>query len=203
MASIQALWFHQIDDAQKIYNLLQKLVNRLKGSTTEQARAAKAASEAPQASVPAPTQAPAAPAQAPQMAPQAPPKVDLLQLIKSAQNPPQKSAATIEQMPPMLQKLMLKEPGAAMSADELEKDLIKSAKPHRNHLLQEFTNSTSAISLAAVSTKPLHGSEGDVESDIAEGEILEPLDASFVVGSGEQTPVLNKEQVGAGKTFFF
>lgn len=128
------------------------------------------------------------------MAPQAPPKVDLLQLIKSAQNPPQKSAATIEQMPPMLQKLMLKEPGAAMSADELEKDLIKSAKPHRNHLLQEFTNSTSAISLAAVSTKPLHGSEGDVESDIAEGEILEPLDASFVVGSGEQTPVLNKEQ---------
>ncbi|PIC37566.1 hypothetical protein B9Z55_016150 [Caenorhabditis nigoni] len=199
--SIQALWFAQVEDAQRIAALLQKLVDKLKGSTTEQAKAAAAssnkASPAPQLSTPVPTSAPA-PAQNSKT-------IDLLQMIKSAQNsskptiavkdsPPAISTPAPEQMPALLQKLMLKEPGLAMSADELERDLLKTAKPHRNHLLQDFANSPSAISLAAISTKSVHGSEGDQDVDVAEGEIMEPLDASFVVGSGIETPVLNKEQ---------
>ncbi|EFO94749.1 CRE-DCAP-1 protein [Caenorhabditis remanei] len=196
-SSIQALWFHEATDTQRIYNLLQKLVDKLKASTTEQARAASAAGgAATKASAPVPTSAPA------------PSKtIDLLQMIKSAQSqsnsvnvtpaitaPVTTPAPAPEQMPALLQKLMFKEPGTAMSADELEKDLLKTAKPHRNHLLQDFTNSPSAISLAAISTRSVHGSEGDQDVDVAEGEVLEPLDTSFVVGSGGQTPVLNKEQ---------
>ncbi|ULT98081.1 hypothetical protein L3Y34_005725 [Caenorhabditis briggsae] len=199
--SIQALWFAQVEDAQRIAALLQKLVDKLKGSTTEQAKAAAAssnkASPAPQLSTPVSTSAPA-PAPTSKT-------IDLLQLIKSAQNsskptiavkdsPPAISTPAPEQMPALLQKLMLKEPGLAMSADELERDLLKTAKPHRNQLLQDFANSPSAISLAAISTKSVHGSEGDQDVDVAEGEVLEPFDASFVVGSGIETPVLNKEQ---------
>uniref|UniRef100_A0A1I7U939 mRNA_decap_C domain-containing protein n=1 Tax=Caenorhabditis tropicalis TaxID=1561998 RepID=A0A1I7U939_9PELO len=192
-SSIQALWFHQADDSLRIFNLLQKLVEKLKASTTEQARAAKT-----KVSAPVPTAAPATPASAP-----APAKtIDLIEMIRSAQKPTISAPPTAtappgpapEQMPPVLQKLMLKEPGTAMSADELEKDLLKTAKPHRNHLLQDFANSPSAISLAAISTKSVHGSEGDPDIDVAEGEILEPIDTSFVVGSGQDTPILNKEQ---------
>lgn len=207
--SIQALWCAQTDDTAKVYNLLQKLVDKLKASTTEQARAA--ANKASPAVVPpvAPSApvATSAPAPAPvSQAPSASKTIDLLQMIKSAQNPSKPAASTPttpsistpapapEQMPALLQKLMLKDPGTIMSADELEKDLLKTAKPHRNHLLQDFVNSPSAISLAAISTKSVHGSEGEQDVDVAEGEILEPLDASFVVGSGLQTPVLNKEQ---------
>ncbi|KAF1759775.1 hypothetical protein GCK72_016242 [Caenorhabditis remanei] len=127
----------------------------------------------------------------------------LLQMTKSAQSQSNSVNVTPAITTPvttpaeqLFRKLLqdFKEPGTAMSADELEKDILKTAKPHRNHLLQDFANSPSAISLAAISTRSVHGSEGDQDVDVAEGEVLEPLDTSFVVGSGGQTPVLNKEQ---------
>ncbi|CAD6197173.1 unnamed protein product [Caenorhabditis auriculariae] len=103
-------------------------------------------------------------------------------------------------MPVLLQKLMiqeqprtvLKEPGTAMLSDELEKDLLKSAKP-KNILFQDFANSPSAASLAAFSTRSVHGSEGENEQEIAETESVAP-ESSFVMGSGTNTPPLNKEQ---------
>lgn len=241
IASIQGLWCHHLEDSKRVYNLLNKLVDKLKASSTEQARAAAAAAKA---SAPVPINAPPTTSSAtPTLNSKS---VNLLQMIKVAQqssNPqqvhqitptsvqlpsntpfltnligPEKSEARdapsssskpsnsqappVSTMPVLLQKLMvqeqprsmLKEPGTAMSADELEKDLLKSANP-RHQLLQDFVNSPSAISLAAVSTKSIHGSEGDGDCDITEGEILEPLETSFVVGSGTTTPVLNKEQV--------
>ncbi|KAF1759753.1 hypothetical protein GCK72_016220 [Caenorhabditis remanei] len=163
-----------------------------------QLRSASAAGgAATEASAPVPTSAPA------------PSKtIDLLQMIKSAQSqsnsvnvtpaittPVTTPAPAPEQMPALLQKLMFKEPGTAMSADELEKDILKTAKPHRNHLLQDSANSPSAISLAAISTRSVHGSERHQDVDVAEGEVLEPLDTSFVEGSGGQIPVLNEEQM--------
>ncbi|CAI2350850.1 unnamed protein product [Caenorhabditis sp. 36 PRJEB53466] len=225
--AIRALWFHHMEDKTRAFNLLKKLVDKLKSSTTEQARAAAAA--AAKASAPVAASAPAVPATnaAPSTSSK---KLDLLQMIKVAQQsstPAQGSSAApisaqlppflsnliapatekpsdqgdppVNTMPVLLQKLMvqeqsrslLKEPGTAMSADELEKDLLKTAKPR---LLQDIANSPSAISLAAISTKSVHGSEGDGEADVADGEVLDPLEASFVVGSGATTPVLNKQQ---------
>ncbi|CAL2029933.1 unnamed protein product [Caenorhabditis brenneri] len=193
-SSIQALWFHEMSDTQRVFNLLQKLVDKLKASTTEQARAAGG------------IKAPNTAATVSTNPPQTSKSVDILQMIKSAQNPAKENqnsnkipsvafpSPAPEQMPAVLQKLMLKEPGTAMSADELEKDLLRTAKPHRNYLAQEFTNSPSAVSLAAISTKSVHGSEGEAEADVAEGEVLEPIEPAFVVGSGIQTPVLNKDQ---------
>uniref|UniRef100_A0A8R1DXH2 mRNA_decap_C domain-containing protein n=1 Tax=Caenorhabditis japonica TaxID=281687 RepID=A0A8R1DXH2_CAEJA len=211
VATIQALWFHQINDSNRASALLQKLVDKLKKSTTEQARGAAAA----MASAPVPTVEPAPSSSANSKA------IDLLNMIKTAQQQTSSQPPTIlanlvghsqeksnnqetpevNSMPVLLQKLMvqeqsrsiLKEPGTAMSADELEKDLLKTAKP-RHHLLQDFANSPSAISLAAISTKSVHGSEGEGDVDVTEGEILEPLETSFIVGSGGTTPTLNKEQ---------
>ncbi|KAF1759776.1 hypothetical protein GCK72_016243 [Caenorhabditis remanei] len=194
-SSIQALWFHEATDTQRIYNLLQKLVDKLKASTTEQTRAASAAGgAATKASAPVPTSAPASSK-----------TIDLLQMMKSAQSqsnsvnvtpaittPVTTPAPAPKQMPAWLQKFIFKEPGTAMSADE--KDLLKTAKPHRNHLLQDSANSPSAISLAAISTRSVHGSERHQDVDVAEGKVLEPLDTSFAVGSGGQIPVLNEEQ---------
>ncbi|CAB3405836.1 unnamed protein product [Caenorhabditis bovis] len=113
-------------------------------------------------------------------------------------------------LPVLLQKLMvqeqprnlLKEPGAVVSADELEKDLLKTARPKQTQFA-DFINSPSAVSLNAFSTKSVHGSEGGDSYDVCSKETNENVEASFVVGSGSNTPPLNKEQFASALIYMF
>ncbi|PAV55830.1 hypothetical protein WR25_21538 [Diploscapter pachys] len=145
-----------------------------------------------------------------------------------------------ETYPEMLQKLLLQErnvtnkepplnttgvasqvplpPSSMLNADELEKDLMRTAKPRNCQFqaryqiiydyiqieFQEFINSPSAASLNALSTRSVHGSEGG-DRDLTE---LDPADTSllpptvFQLGpsgltSGQSTPLLSKEQLAA------
>lgn len=94
-----------------------------------------------------------------------------------------------------------------MSADELEKDLVKdlasSAKPKLNPSV-DIANSSSAVSLANLSTRSVHGSEGDAENAEVESVVsnrVQPEDPAFVIGtgSGSSSPTLSKHQVTFSK----
>ncbi|CAI5448943.1 unnamed protein product [Caenorhabditis angaria] len=198
--TINGLWCYDPRDTSRIYKLVERLITKI-NKETKQASATSSS-----ASVPGPTSS----------APTDSRSAQLLDLIRGGKHndikqTPEKHLDTPtsstqksptkpqEVMPVLLQKLMiqeqpksaLKEPGTAIPSDELEKDLLKTAKP-RGNLLQDFVSSPSAVSLAAISTKSVHGSEGEEEAG-SEAEVVE-REPGFVVGSGASTPVLNKQQ---------
>ncbi|KAJ1372847.1 hypothetical protein KIN20_035131 [Parelaphostrongylus tenuis] len=114
------------------------------------------------------------------------------------------TAATMSEMPVLLQKLMIQEQpklisktGSTMlTSEDLEKDLLRSAKPKHTQV-QDMLASVSAASLAALSNRSVHGSDGeadpnDVESVVSSRVVAD--DSIFTVGSGSVTPPLNKLQ---------
>ncbi|KJH49355.1 Dcp1-like decapping family protein [Dictyocaulus viviparus] len=114
------------------------------------------------------------------------------------------TTTTVSEMPVLLQKLMIQEQpkllskvGSSMlTSEDLEKDLLRSAKPKHTQV-QDMLTSASATSLAALSNRSIHGSDGeadpnDVESTVSSRVVAD--DSFFATGSGTTTPPLNKLQ---------
>ncbi|KAK5976524.1 hypothetical protein GCK32_002349 [Trichostrongylus colubriformis] len=117
------------------------------------------------------------------------------------------ASGPISDMPVLLQKLMIQEQpkliskvgSAVLTSEDLEKDLIRSAKP-KHCQFQEMLTSGSAASLAALSNRSIHGSDGEADANEVESIMSSraPVDDSiFTVGSGATTPPLNKLQFAA------
>ncbi|XGW26445.1 hypothetical protein V3C99_007226 [Haemonchus contortus] len=117
------------------------------------------------------------------------------------------ASGPVSDMPVLLQKLMIQEQpkliskvgSTVLTSEDLEKDLIRSAKP-KHCQFQEMLTSGSAASLAALSNRSIHGSDGEADANEVESIVSSraPIDDSiFTVGSGNTTPPLNKLQFAA------
>ncbi|CAI4221822.1 unnamed protein product [Auanema sp. JU1783] len=204
---INCVWVYDETECLRIFKLLERLTDDLKKGNIPSTNCEddKIFSDTP---VPPPT---------------VPDSNNLLKMLKAAQSSSpnlfkqtsqscseslEKECSPTQNLPVLLQKLLIQEqpktiiktPATIMTADELEKDLCKdlnnTAKPkHSNY--QDFLNSSSAVSLVAMSTRSVHGSEADqdgveVESVVSGKVALD--DPNFAVGSGSNTPLLDKSQ---------
>ncbi|VDM61311.1 unnamed protein product [Angiostrongylus costaricensis] len=124
--------------------------------------------------------------------------------FKQKEEEVRETAAPVSEMPVLLQKLMIQEQpkliskaaSTMLTSEDLEKDLLRSAKPKHTQV-QDMLTSTSAASLAALSNRSVHGSDGeadpnDVDSTVSSRVVAD--DSIFTVGSGSTTPPLNKLQ---------
>ncbi|PIO75428.1 hypothetical protein TELCIR_02523, partial [Teladorsagia circumcincta] len=82
------------------------------------------------------------------------------------------ASGPVSDMPVLLQKLMIQEQpkliskvgSTVLTSEDLEKDLIRSAKP-KHCQFQEMLTSGSAGSLAALSNRSVHGSDGEADAN--------------------------------------
>ncbi|XGW26444.1 hypothetical protein V3C99_007226 [Haemonchus contortus] len=203
---IYGLWFFSTEDCTRMYNLLKKL--------QEDIRAGR---------IPAPpTSDEMSSSNLPESV--APPNESnqLLELLKTTQpassthqgnhrdvssnaRPPSSTQEKPEKEKPKLKedeeqpKLISKVGSTVLTSEDLEKDLIRSAKP-KHCQFQEMLTSGSAASLAALSNRSIHGSDGEADANEVESIVSSraPIDDSiFTVGSGNTTPPLNKLQFAA------
>ncbi|KHJ92011.1 Dcp1-like decapping family protein [Oesophagostomum dentatum] len=114
------------------------------------------------------------------------------------------TGATASEMPVLLQKLMIQEQpkliskvgSSALTSEDLEKDLLRSAKP-KHAQFPDMYGSASAASLAALSNRSMHGSDGEADANELESVMSSRAigdDSAFAIGSGATTPPLNKMQ---------
>lgn len=114
------------------------------------------------------------------------------------------ASGPVSDMPMLLQKLMIQEQPklitkvgtTVITSEDLEKDLLRSAKP-KHAQFQDMLTSCSAGSLAGFSNRSVHGSDGEADANEVDSIVSSraPVDDSiFTVGSGSVTPPLNKHQ---------
>ncbi|CAJ0603169.1 unnamed protein product [Cylicocyclus nassatus] len=117
------------------------------------------------------------------------------------------TGAGVTEMPVLLQKLMIQEQpkliskvsSSALTSEDLEKDLLRTAKPKHAQFQQEMYGSVSAASLAALSNRSMHGSDGEADANEVDSVSSRAVgdDSAFTIGSGTTTPPLNKMQFAA------
>ncbi|EYB91939.1 hypothetical protein Y032_0200g1698 [Ancylostoma ceylanicum] len=123
---------------------------------------------------------------------------------KPKEEEPGMAGASVSEMPVLLQKLMIQEQpkliskvgSSVLTSEDLEKDLLRSAKP-KHAQFQEMYTSVSAASLAALSNRSIHGSDGEADANELESTVSSRApadDSAFAIGSGAATPPLNKLQ---------
>ncbi|KAK6752507.1 hypothetical protein RB195_003743 [Necator americanus] len=114
------------------------------------------------------------------------------------------TGAPVSEMPVLLQKLMIQEQpkliskvcSSVLTSEDLEKDLLRTAKP-KHAQFQEMYTSASAASLAALSNRSVHGSDGEADANEVESIVSSRApadDSTFAICSGSTTPPLNKLQ---------
>ncbi|PAV69676.1 hypothetical protein WR25_05183 [Diploscapter pachys] len=239
--TINSFWFHKEDECLRISFTVEKICQALKKGIVPQLAKKQASEDKSQQilGLLRSSEKTATAASKPVQSQQPVKKPETASLSESNSFERSNLSAN-ETYPEMLQKLLLQErnvvnkepplnttgvasqvplpPSSMLNADELEKDLMRTAKP-RNYQFQaryqiiydciqiefqEFINSPSAASLNALSTRSVHGSEGG-DRDLTE---LDPADTSllpptvFQLGpsgltSGQSTPLLSKEQLAA------
>uniref|UniRef100_A0A1I7WE67 mRNA_decap_C domain-containing protein n=1 Tax=Heterorhabditis bacteriophora TaxID=37862 RepID=A0A1I7WE67_HETBA len=192
---ISGLWFYKEDDCSRIFRLLERLIKEVKSGRTA------ISTEKPSSPISIPPsnesnqlldllKAAQQPGTSKERVRRDGNNASLSQTAGYQEQEKSPSPEPAGEMPVLLQKLMVQEqpktitkvPATMMCADDLEKDFLRSATKRTQ--FQEFINSSSALSLAALSTRSIHGSEGEADVN----------DATFAISSGNTTPPLSKEQ---------
>ncbi|WKY07348.1 hypothetical protein Q1695_007078 [Nippostrongylus brasiliensis] len=195
---IYGLWFFSTEDCTRMYNLLKKLQEEIRSGKipTPPTSDELSASNLPESVAP--------PNESNQ----------LLELLKTTQpttstvqNNHRENAQSAPRPPSTQDKQEKERPkvkeeevgSSVLTSEDLEKDLLRSAKP-KHAQFQEMLTSCSAASLAALSNRSVHGSDGEGDANEIESIVSsrpQVDDPIFAFGSGTTTPPLNKLQFAA------